>query len=344
MSARETKHDVAECDPVHSLPSSHRIGSRGILASSMSPSRLKQSRQADGKRRFERRVQVRVLVHEVLEFRFRPGNVARRLDRHDIGRCRLFRHVADAADEMSGLEFGNVAAVDLGTGLARVDQHEAVQRLVALDEALACLGVFPGCQLEQLDHLARRHGSKDELAQSLLIRAQIHGKALQQQSTDPVDVQGRKHEIPIDGCHQWLGGKEEIWDKTSGSNDGEYPEPQNVTYHEGEEIKHIGYVYQKINLERHLPIPLAVDRRCAGPKPAMRSLSWSSPLAALPIDAAAPPLSRRSGLICTWPLSSAAWTFHARVQTSRNAATVFTTDNPPYTEPNCARQGQRAEG
>src|SRR5262249_15846194 len=30
------------------------------------------------------------------------------------------------------------------------------------------------------------------------------------------------------------------------------------------------------------------------------------------IDAAAPPLSRRSGLICTWPLSSAAWTFHAR--------------------------------
>ena len=31
MPARETKHDVAECDPVHSLPSSHRIGSRGIL-------------------------------------------------------------------------------------------------------------------------------------------------------------------------------------------------------------------------------------------------------------------------------------------------------------------------
>jgi hypothetical protein len=52
---------------------------------------------------------------------------------------------------MPGLEFGNCAAVDLGTGLARVDHDEAVQRLVALDEALACLGAFPGCQLEQLD-------------------------------------------------------------------------------------------------------------------------------------------------------------------------------------------------
>src|SRR5262245_52269257 len=119
-----------------------------MLASSTSLSRLKASRQVDGKRRFEREVQVRVLVHEVLEFRFGPGNVARRLDRHDIGRWRLFRHVADAADEMSGLEFGDVAAVDLGTDLARVDYHEAVQRLVALDAALACLGVFPGCQLE----------------------------------------------------------------------------------------------------------------------------------------------------------------------------------------------------
>src|SRR5262245_61216598 len=99
--------------------------------------------------------------------------------------------------------------------------------------------------------VARRHGPKDELAQSLLIRAQIHGKALQQQSTDPVDVQGRKHEIPIDGCHQWLGAKVEIWDETSGTNDGEDPEPENVTYHKGEEIQHIRCVYQKINLERH---------------------------------------------------------------------------------------------
>jgi len=62
---------------------------------------------------------------------------------------------------MSGLELGNVAAVDLGTGLARVDHNEAVHRLAALDEALACLGAFPGCQLEYLDHLARRHGPKD---------------------------------------------------------------------------------------------------------------------------------------------------------------------------------------
>jgi hypothetical protein len=46
------------------------------------------------------------------------------------------------------------------------------------------------------------------------------GKALQQQSTDPVDVQGCKHEIPIDGNHQGLGAKVEIWDQTRGSNDG----------------------------------------------------------------------------------------------------------------------------
>src|SRR3546814_2540789 len=85
---------------------------------------------------------------------------------------------------MSGLEFGDVAAVDLGTGLARVDHHEAVQRFAALDEALACLGVLPGCQLEYLDHLARRHGPKDELAQSLLLRAQLHGAALQQRSEE----------------------------------------------------------------------------------------------------------------------------------------------------------------
>jgi hypothetical protein len=116
--------------------------------------------------------------------------------------------------------------------------------------------------------VARRHGPKDELAQSLLIRAQIHGKALQQQSTDPVDVQGRKHEIPIDGCHQWLGAKVEIWDETSGSNDGEYPEPENVTYHKGEEIQHIGCVYQKINLERHClsPLPLIVAALAQNPR------------------------------------------------------------------------------
>ena len=50
MPARETKNGVAESGPVHSLASSHRIGSRGILASSTSPSRLKPSRQVDGKR------------------------------------------------------------------------------------------------------------------------------------------------------------------------------------------------------------------------------------------------------------------------------------------------------
>src|SRR5215468_12691214 len=142
--ASPTVHILAEGDRTAWLT----MQSATNLASSTSPSRLKPSRQLDGKRRFECRVQVRVLVHEVLEFRFGPGNVARRLDRHGIGRCRLFRHVADAAKEMSELEFADVAAVDLGTDLARVDHHEAVQRLVALDEALACLGVFPGCQLE----------------------------------------------------------------------------------------------------------------------------------------------------------------------------------------------------
>jgi hypothetical protein len=50
-----------------------------------------------------------------------------------------------------------------------------------------------------------------------------------------------------------------VWDETSGSNDGEYSEPENVTYHKGEKIQHIGCVYQKINLEGHYP--LAVDRR-----------------------------------------------------------------------------------
>jgi hypothetical protein len=97
----------------------------------------------------------------------------------------------------------------------------------------------------------RCHGPKDELAQSLLSRAQFYGAALQQQSTDPVDVQGREREIPIDGCHQWLGAKVEIWDETSGSDHGENPEPENVTHHEGKEIQHIGCVYQKINLQRH---------------------------------------------------------------------------------------------
>src|SRR5262249_5008328 len=77
----------------------------------------------------------------------------------------------------------------------------------------------------------------------------------------------RKHEIPIDGCHQWLRAKVEIWDETSSSNDGEYSEPENVTYHKGEKIQYIGCVYQKINLERHClsPLPLIVasaKRRC----------------------------------------------------------------------------------
>src|SRR3546814_8247334 len=83
MPARETKNDVAESDPVHCQASSRRIGSRGILAGSTSPSRLQPSRQVDGKGRFERRVQVRVLVHEVLEFRLGPRNVARRFDRSE---------------------------------------------------------------------------------------------------------------------------------------------------------------------------------------------------------------------------------------------------------------------
>jgi hypothetical protein len=125
----------------------------------------------------------------------------------------------------------------------------------ALDEALACFGVLPGCLLKQLDHLAGSHGPKHELAQSLLIRAQHHGEALHQQSADPVDVQGCKHEIPINGNHQRRGAKVEVWDETSGSNDGEYSEPKNVTHHKGEEVQHVGYVYQEINLQRHCPSP-----------------------------------------------------------------------------------------
>jgi hypothetical protein len=49
---------------------------------------------------------------------------------------------------------------------------------------------------------------------------------------------------------------------------GEYPEPENVTYHKGEEIQHIGCVYQKINLERHClsPLPLIVAALAQNPR------------------------------------------------------------------------------
>src|SRR5262245_35366697 len=47
------------------------------------------------------------------------------------------------------------------------------------------------------------------------------GRRSKQQATDPVDVQGRKHEVPIDGMSSVLEAKVEIWDATRGSNDSE---------------------------------------------------------------------------------------------------------------------------
>jgi len=58
------------------------------------------------------------------------------------------------------------------------------------------------------------------------------------------------------------GTKVEVWDETTGSNDGEDSEPENVAHHEGEEIQRIGCVYQKIDLQRHwLSLPLMIAAR-----------------------------------------------------------------------------------
>src|SRR5262245_575055 len=75
---------------------------------------------------------------------FWSGNVASRLQCNYIRRRHFFPHVADAADEMSGLGLGDVTAVDHSAGHARVDHHKPVQRLAARDEAPACVGAFPG--------------------------------------------------------------------------------------------------------------------------------------------------------------------------------------------------------
>jgi hypothetical protein len=72
--------------------------------------------------------------------------------------------------------------------------------------------------------------------------------------------------------------------------------------------------------------PLAVDRRCAGPKPSMRSLSRSLPLAALPIDAASLPLSRwaRPPFRSAPPISS-----RARRRSQRSTARPSTRPTGP---------------